>query len=185
MSSNLALSNSIPKRYALALYELVKENSELSQVELEIRNLKNLLVSSNDFNNLILNPTIGKYEQGKAVEKICEHLNFSLTLKKFLGLLANNRRLFFLKKVVDNFLKLISADKGELSVQLTSSKKLTTEELSLIKKDLSEYLKRKIEIKYTYEEGLIGGFKIQAGSIMIDTSIKSKLKRLEQLMIQT
>jgi len=65
-----------------------------------------------------------------------------------------------------------------------SSKKLTDAEINSIQKDLSEYLGKILEIKYTHVPNLIGGFKLQLGSTMIDTSIKSKLKRLEKLMIE-
>ena len=44
MSSNLAFSNLTSKRYALALYEIAKEKSELEKNENEIKNLKQLLL---------------------------------------------------------------------------------------------------------------------------------------------
>ena len=34
------------------------------------------------------------------------------------------------------------------------------------------------------DEELIGGLKLQLGSYMIDTSIKSKLKKYEQVMLE-
>lgn len=184
MSSNLSFSNSTAKRYALALYELSKENSELKNIEEEVKNLRNLLVSSVDFRKMIMNPIIKKNEQLKTLEKISNYLNFSKTLKKFLGLLTFNRKLFFLNKIIDSFFKIVSSNKGELSAQLMSSKKLTDAEINSIQKDLSEYLGKILEIKYTHVPNLIGGFKLQLGSTMIDTSIKSKLKRLEKLMIE-
>ena len=45
--------------------------------------------------------------------------------------------------------------------------------------------KSKLKINYSYNPDLIGGFKIKIGSIMIDTSIKNKLKRLEKIMIES
>ena len=41
-----------------------------------------------------------------------------------------------------------------------------------------------IKFEYKKDEDLIGGLKIQLGSIMIDTSVKNKLKKYEQLMIE-
>ena len=37
---------------------------------------------------------------------------------------------------------------------------------------------------YQSDENLIGGLKMQIGSLMIDTSIKSKLKKYEQIMLE-
>ena len=47
----------------------------------------------------------------------------------------------------------------------------------------SDPLKSLIQLEYKYDPKLIGGLIIQVGSVMIDTSIKTKLKQLENKMI--
>ena len=49
MSAKSTFSNSTSKSYAVALYELVKENSELSNAEAEMNSLKKLLNDNSDF----------------------------------------------------------------------------------------------------------------------------------------
>ena len=41
-----------------------------------------------------------------------------------------------------------------------------------------------ISLNYSVDENLIGGLKIQIGSLMIDTSIKNSLKKYENLMLE-
>ena len=41
-----------------------------------------------------------------------------------------------------------------------------------------------IKFDYKIDKDLIGGLKLQLGSIMIDSSIKSKLKKFEQQMLE-
>ena len=41
-----------------------------------------------------------------------------------------------------------------------------------------------IKFDYKMDEKLIGGLKLQLGSYMIDTSIKNKLKKYEQAMLE-
>ena len=53
MGSKSTFSNSTSKSYALALYELAKENSELNKVEDEMTGLKALLSESSDFKEMI------------------------------------------------------------------------------------------------------------------------------------
>ena len=60
MSSKSTFSNSTSKSYALALYQLAKENSEIDKVENEMNGLKKLIIDSSDFREMILNPTIQK-----------------------------------------------------------------------------------------------------------------------------
>ena len=184
MSSKSTFSNSTSKSYAVALYELSKENSELDKVEDEIKKLNKLLDSSADFKEMILNPTVAKNDKKNIIFKIAEQNNFSETFKKFLGFVAIKNRLFFLHKIIESFLNLVSNNKGELKAKLVSSKKLSNEEQKKIQSELSKDFKSPLKIKYEYDPSLIGGLIIQVGSVMVDTSIKTRLKKLEKNMVE-
>ena len=96
-------------------------------------------------------------------------------MKKFLGFVASKNRLFFLSKIIDSFLNLVSKHKGELKAKLISSKKLSKEEQNKIQDELSKDFKSKLSIDYEYDPSLIAGLIIQVGSVMVDTSTKTKL----------
>ena len=184
MSSKSSFLNSTSKSYARALYELAKENSELDKVEDEMKNLKQLLIESADFKEMILSPTVKKEVKKNIIFEIVDKNNFSQILKKFLGLVAIKNRLFFLSKIIDSFLHLVSNNKGELKAKLVSSKQLSTEQQKKIHKELSQDFKSPLNISFEYDPDLIGGLIIQVGSVMVDASIKTKLKRLEKNMIE-
>jgi len=184
LSSKSTFSNSTSKSYAVALYELAKENSELSKVEDEINGLEKLLKDNFDFKEIISSPTVGKEEKKKIMFRIADQYNFSQILKNFLGFITIKNRLFFLGQIIDSFLNIISINKGELKAKLVSSKQLSKKELENIQSELSEDFKSPIKIDYIYDPNLIAGLIIQVGSVMVDTSIKSKLKQLEKNMVE-
>ena len=184
MSSKSTFSNSTSNSYASALYELSKENSELDQVEDGMKNLNKLLNESPDFKEMILSPTVAKEDKKNVIFLIADKNNFSQTLKKFLGFVAIKNRLFFLSKIIESFLNLVSNSKGELKAKLISSKKLSIDEQKKIEKELSEDFKSPLNIDYEYDPNLIAGLIIQVGSVMVDTSIKTKLKKLEKNMTE-
>ena len=184
MSSKSTFLNSTSKSYALALYELAKENSELNKVEDGMDGIKALLSSSSDFKEMILDPTITKEEKNKVIIKMVDQYSFCQTLKKFLGFLTIKNRLFFLNQIIDSFLDLVSSSKGELKAKLLSSKELSKIELEKIRDELSKDFQSPIKIDYKHDPDLIGGLVIQVGSIMIDTSIKTKLGQLQKSMIE-
>ena len=74
--------------------------------------------------------------------------------------------------------------RGEIKASLISSKELTEEELNIISKDLSVAMGSNLKFDYKVDKELIGGLKLQLGSFMIDTSIKSKLKNYEQALLK-
>ena len=184
MSLKSTFLNSTSESYALALYELAKENSELNKVEDGINGIKVLLSKSSDFKEMILNPTVTKEEKNKVIVKMVDLYSFCQTLKKFLGFLNIKNRLFFLNQIIDSFLDLVSSGKGELKAKLLSSKELSKAELEKIRSELSKDFQSPIKIDYKHDPGLIGGLVIQIGSVMVDTSIKSKLRQLQKSMIE-
>ena len=184
MRAKSTFSNSTSKSYAVALYELAKENSELSNAEDGMSGLKKLLNDNSDFKEMISSPTVGKEEKKKIMFRIADQYNFSRILKNFLGFITIKNRLFFLGQIIDSFLNIISINKGELKAKLVSSKQLTKKELENIQSELSKNFKSPITVDYIYDPALIAGLIIQVGSVMVDTSIKSKLKQLEKTMIE-
>jgi len=184
LSSKAAFSSSASKSYALALYELSKENSELDNIENEVKSFAQLVKESPDFKEMILSPTVSKDEKKNVIFAIAEKNNFSMNLKKFLGFVAMKNRLFYLNSIIESFLDLVSKNKGELKAKLISSKKLSQNEKKKIQSDLSKDFKSTISLDYTYDPDLIAGLIVQIGSIMIDTSIKTKLKKLEKNMLE-
>ena len=184
MSSKSTFLNSTSKSYAMALYELSKENSQLNQIEDEMKSLSKLLNESSDFKEMILSPTVAKEDKKKVIFAIADQNNFSQIFKKFLGFITFKNRLFFLNKIIISFLDLVSNNKGELRAKLISSKKLSIEEQKKIQNELSSVFKSQLNINYEHDPSLIAGLTIQIGSVMVDTSIRTQLKKLEKNMIE-
>ena len=85
---------------------------------------------------------------------------------------------------IESFLRLCAKKRGEIKASLISSKELSSVELENISKELSLSMGSIIKFDYKVDKNLIGGLKLQLGSFMIDTSIKNKLKKYEQEMIE-
>ena len=184
MSSNKSFSSETSDRYSKALFELAQENNELKNTEKYIVELTKIYNSNAEFESFIKNPTHSIDNQLKIVQKISELMNFSKIFKNFLSILVTKRRIFFLDKIMKSFLSLTAIKRGELSAQLISSKSLSEEELKKVSYELSKVIGSEINFNYKVDQNLIGGFKMQIGSLMIDTSLKNKLKKYEQIMLE-
>ena len=183
MSKNKNFSDTAASRYSLALYELAEENKNVQEIENQSSAVIKLLDNSEDFESLIKNPTNKKEDQINILNKISENYNFNVLLKNFLCFLVEKRRLFFLRNILRNFLDICSQKRGEVKAKLIAAKQLSDNEVNRIKDELSKDFTNKVKLDYKYDPSLIGGLIIQVGSLMIDTSIKSKLKQLEIKMI--
>ena len=184
MSTNKSFSTETSERYSRALFEVSKEANELDKVENDIKNFQLVFNLSTDIKNFIKNPTQSISQQNNFINLISDKLGFSKNLKNFFLLLIEKRRIFFVKKISESFLRLCSKKRGEIKASLISSKELSQIELEKLSKELSDTIGSTLKFDYKLDKELIGGLKIQLGSIMIDTSIKNKLKKYEQMMLE-
>ena len=184
MSTNKSFSTETSERYSRALFEVSYESNELDKVESDVKNFQSLIDSSQDLRNFIKNPTQSISQQIQVVNLISEKLVFSKNFKNFFLLLIEKRRIFFVKKILETFLNICSKKSGEIKASLISSKELSQTELENISKDLSNIMGLVLKFDYKVDKELIGGLKLQLGSFMIDTSIKSKLNKYKQLMLE-
>ena len=184
MNTNKSFSTETSERYARALFEIADENSEIQSIESNLKELLSVLDLNKSIENFIKNPTQTQNTQLETIKKISEIMKFSKNLKNFLLILVTKKRIFFINKIIKSFLKLSTQKKGELKASLVSSKSLTQEEIKKIGLELSKSIGFSLNLDYTVDTNLIGGLKIQLGSLMIDTSIKNKLKKYEQLMLE-
>ena len=184
MSGVKTFSNETSERYALALFELANENSEVEEVEKNILLLLQILAKNYELTNFLKNPTHQLDVQIKVFSEISKIMNLKKTLSNFLQLIINKRRIYFLDKILERFIKLSSIRKGKLDAILISSKDLSQNEKSSINQEISQAIKSTINFTFKTDKSLISGVKIQLGSLLIDTSVSNKLKRIKQSMIE-
>ena len=184
MSNKNRFSDSSAKSYSQALYELAFEEKNLNDVEKNVISLLRLISQSEDFNSLIKDPTNKQEDQLNVINIIFEKFNLNNLLKKFLNFLIIKRRFFYVEKILKDFLMICSKNRGEISAKLTVAKELNENQINKIKNDLSQDFGSDVKLNYNYDPGLIGGLIMQIESVMIDTSIKNKLQKIENKMIE-
>ena len=184
MSKNNGFSETSAGRYSLALYELASEAKIVNEVEEHSFSIINLIEKSEDFRFLIKDPTSAIEEQLKVLNKISEKNKLNELLTKFLSFLISKRRFFYLDKILKSFIETCSIKRGEVKAELTSAKDLSDNEVDSIKEELTKNFSSKIKLNYKHDTSLIGGLIVQVGSTMVDTSIKNKLKQIENRMIE-
>ena len=184
MSNKDNFSVSSNNSYSQALYELAIESNVLNQVENQVLAVIKLISESQDFNNLIKDPTNKQEDQLNVINLISDKFKFNELFKIFLNFLILKRRLFFIEKILNDFLIICTNQRGEVLAKLIVAKELNESEIEKIKKDLTENFGYNVKLNYKYDPSLIGGLIIQIGSVMIDTSIKNKLQQIENKMIE-
>lgn len=182
MASSTALTSGVAGRYATALFEIAKETKSLDKVEADVLALEAALADSADFREMIASPVFSREDQGKAIAAIAAKMDLGSAVGNTLGLMAQNRRLFVVPGLIAQMKALIAADRGEVTAEITSAKPLTKAQTEALTKTLTESVGRDVKLDVTVDQDLIGGLIIKVGSQMIDSSIRSKLAHLQNVM---
>lgn len=181
MASNTA-STGLADRYASALFELADEKGVLDQVAGDLRDLKAMLAESADFRRFVDSPVLSRTEQAKGVAALADKAGMQQVTRNFLGLAAQNRRLFALPGVIDGFLAKLAAKRGEITAEVTSAAPLTDAQRDAVAASLKQATGRDVALETLVDPALIGGMVVRVGSRMIDNSLRTKLQRLQLAM---
>jgi F-type H+-transporting ATPase subunit delta len=172
----------IAGRYASALFELADEQRALDSVAADLKSLKAMIADSADLTRMLRSPVIGRDDQLRAIQAIAEQAGFGPITKNFLGVIASNRRLFVLVQVIDAFLGELARRRGEMTADVTAAYPLTAEQVAAVTGALRTKLGAKVSLNVSVDPALIGGLVVKVGSRLIDSSVRTKLNRLENAM---
>ena len=180
MSSN---EKGLAGRYAGALYELAVEAKSTDAVLSDLAGLKNLMAENAELHAVITSPVYARAEQAKAVMAIAEKAGANKLTTKFLGAIADNGRLFALPQIVQAFAEEVARRNGQISAEVISAITLDGQRQKAVEEIVAKLAGSKnISLEMRVDPSLLGGLVVRIGSRLFDTSVKTKLNRLEAAM---
>jgi F-type H+-transporting ATPase subunit delta len=169
-------------RYAAALFDLADERKALDAVAGDLASLRAMVRDSADLRRLIRSPVLSRDEQGKGISALADKAQISPLTRNFLGLLAQNRRLFALPEMIESYLRRLAERRGEVTAHVVTAQALSPQQSEAINEQLRKAVGRKVAVDVEIDPTLLGGLVVRVGSRMVDASLRSKLNRLQLAM---
>lgn len=182
MDISAGIQASLAGRYASALFDLASENGTVTAVESDLDKIEAALAESAELAAVTTNPKVSRSDAKKALWGVSAILGLTELSQNFLGVLAQNRRLNQLPKVIAAFRAIAAAQRGEVTAQVTSAHALTDAQLADLKAKLTAREGRTVKLSPKVEPDLLGGLVVTIGSKRIDASIRTRLNSLSQAM---
>lgn len=173
---------SLAERYATALLDLADQAKKLDAVADDLRGLKGLIEESEDLRNLLRSPLYDRDEQSAAMGEILARAGVDDLTRRFVLVVADNRRLFVLPRMIDGYLEELARRRGEVTARVTAARKLDKEQLDTLQQAIDKVVGGKAKIEMKVDAALLGGLVVRVGSRMIDGSLRGKLDRLQVAM---
>ena len=181
-STTVSSGGGLVDRYAAALYSHAEDAHALDAVVSEMESLGRVIDTSADFRRLIASPLIDVQQASRAALAVLEQQGFGKPVRDFVGVVTANRRLRDLRAIVAAFAALVADKRGVITARVASAHPLSDVQRQQLRARLIEAGYGNVNIVETVEADLLGGLVVRVGARLYDTSLKSRLQRLQYAM---
>ena len=180
--STISHGGGLVDRYATALYSLADDEHALDQTVDQMQALGRLIDESAPFRRLLESPLIDVAQTTAATRAVLTEEGFAPNIVKFVGVIAVNRRLARLRAIVAAFAALVAERRGVITARVASAHPLSTVQRESLRARLIEAGYGQVNIEEQVDASLLGGITLRIGARLFDSSIKSRLQRLQYAM---
>lgn len=175
----MASVQTLARPYARAAFEIAKSANALAEWSGKLGFAAHV-ADMPDVQSMIDNPKLGPVELSSLVMPKGEANDG--TFARFIGQLADNRRLPALAEIARQFDALKRDEEGVLKVVVRTAVPLESAQSASLKAALKKRFSRDIELDNVIDAAVIGGALIDAGGAVIDGSVAGRLRALESAL---
>lgn len=176
--SEKRISSKIAQPYAEALIELAIAKNQLGEITEDIKKITSTISINSDLVNVLENPLIPNKNKKKIIDSIFTD-RINKTTLDFIKLIIDKNRIIILTKICEEFIKISYTKAGITIANVVTSIPFTEKQYDLLISKIKALTNSKqVEVKVEVNEELIGGFTIQLGSRIIDSSLRGQLQQM-------
>ena len=169
----MSQSLTIARPYARAVFSLAREQGRLSQFSQQL-GFTAIAVNQPAVQAVLGDPRVPAH----SLIDVLLPPDADASFRQFLEVLTDNRRLPLLPEIAGLFDELRADAEKVVKATITSAQPLAAAELAQLHNSLKKRFGREVEISVAVDSSLIGGAVIDAGDVVIDGSLRTKLARL-------
>ncbi len=173
-------SQTIARRYASALAEVIIERGEETEVREELGAWEKMISGNGPLLEAFSNPTIAYEQKQRVLNELIARTKVRPTTANFLRVLLKNQRLAELRQVNAKLAQVLDESAGVVSARVTSARPVSDEIKSALEEKLGELTRKRIRLSFETDETLIGGLVTRIGSTIYDGSVRNQLSRLAE-----
>lgn len=172
------MSMAIANRYARALADVLGADGDFAAMSKDLLDFAAVWHESADLRQALISPTVPLEQKRSVLDIVVQRLGISVTAGNFLRVLLANYRMSLLEEVLEAFQKVVNDRLGIVEVQVLYAQELTPNEQKALRDKFVEITGKKVEMKFSRDEKLLGGIQARVGSKIYDGSAQGYLDRL-------
>ena len=173
-------SQTVARRYASALADVVIERNEAQQVQAELGAWAKMITDNGSLLEAFGNPTVAYEQKQNVLNALIARTKVRSTTTNFLRTLLKNQRLSDLPEVNAKLAQILDERSGVVSAEITSARPVSDSARALLEEKLAEMTGKKARLTFATDESLLGGIVTRIGSTIYDGSVSNQLSRLRE-----
>jgi F-type H+-transporting ATPase subunit delta len=175
--------DTISRRYATALADVVLKTGESETARKELSIWEQLFEQSTDLQTVFNNPAIAHSKKENILEGLIAKVTPSKTTTNFLRVLLSNGRLTELSEINTRFASVLEERSGVVSAEVASARELTEAQRNELKANLEKRTGKRVKLEFGVDPDLIGGVVTRVGSTIYDGSVRTQLENLREELV--
>ena len=173
----------VARRYASALADVVIERREEREVQKEIELWASMIDSNPQLKEVFANPTVAYDHKRNILEELITRARVRETTASFLRVLLRNQRLAQLPDVAARFGQVLDERAGVVAAEITTARPIPEELKKSLHDTLASATGRTVRLTFATDEAIIGGLVARIGSTVFDGSVENNLERLAEGLV--
>ena len=174
----------ISKTYGDALLEIANEEKKVDLLLEEVTAVMAILKDNPEFSKLMNNPRISVDEKQTVMSNVFEG-RISNELMGFFSMIVNKGRYDHIDEILTYFQDEVKKIKGIGVAYVTTPLELSDTQKKNVEKKLLETAGfKQMEMHYDIDTELVGGMRIRIGDRVVDSSIHTKILKMQQDMVK-
>jgi F-type H+-transporting ATPase subunit delta len=170
----------VARRYAAALADVVIARGEARQVQEELSAWELMMQANEQLREVFGNPTVPYEQKRKVLTALIARARVRPTTANFLQVLLQNHRLSDLNEVNKRFALVLDERSGVASAEVTTARPVTEASQNALRAKLSEMTGKDVRLSFKTDEDLIGGMVTRIGSTIYDGSVRNQLRLAQE-----
>jgi F-type H+-transporting ATPase subunit delta len=171
-------SQTVARRYASALADVIIERGEQVQVQEELAAWEEMVIGNRLLLEAFSNPTVAYRQKEKVLGELISRTKVRPTTANFLRILLKNQRLAELPQVNARLAQILDDRSGVASAQVISARPVSDAIQASLAEKLGQMTGKRIRLSFETDETLLGGIVTRIGSTIYDGSVRNQLRRL-------
>ena len=176
------INNLLARRYAKSLVQIGSEDGLIDLFRDELTAIEHIFSANADLRAVFGNPAFTSEQKKEIMKELVARIKCSELIGNFLFLLVDKNRVAFLGQIVQAYGILADDFSGVIRPVVRTAFALDDSQITAIKAALESKTGKSVVPQVTVDKSLLGGVVTQIGDIAYDSSVKTQLKRIQDIL---